>query len=74
MIKILALKTDDLPAARTAASIALDKLADIFGIMLFGCFALVYFPWDLVSRIQLPFILGLGGAGLFLLYTGRHRL
>jgi uncharacterized protein (TIRG00374 family) len=59
--KIVYFKEEGKPIGSTFVSLALEKILDIFGLLLFGLYGLFYFPRDMIDEKKLWIILSLIG-------------
>ena len=67
LAKLFYLKEEEKPVGISAASIIFDKLADIFGLLIFGIFGLVYLPQSLFNISYLGTIIAVALLAVILL-------
>jgi uncharacterized protein (TIRG00374 family) len=72
--KIIYLKDDGKPVSTSFISISLEKLLDIVGLMIFGIYALIYFPKGLVEEEKLWIVIAIIGAASFLIFAFKDKL
>ena len=74
LAKLFYLKEEEHPAGISAVSIILDKLFDIFGLLVFGLFGLVYLPQSLFKISYLGTIIAVALLTVFLLWIFGSKL
>ena len=63
ILKIIYLKEEEVPAGRSFISVALEKLFDVIGLLIFGLYPFFYFPKNIMNSKMLMIILGLIALG-----------
>jgi hypothetical protein len=74
LAKLLYLNEEKKPAGTSAVSIALDKLFDIIGLLVFGLFGLVYFPQNLANKTEIFFVIGGCLVAMIILWAFKGRI
>jgi len=72
--KIVYLKEDGKPIGATVVSIFLEKMIDTAGLMIFGIYALIYFPKELVEEEKLGIIFGITGIAILIALAFKEKL
>lgn len=71
--KIIYLKEDGKPIGTTFISIFLEKMLDTAGLMIFGIYALIYFPKELVEEEKLWIVFGIIGIAIFIILAFKEK-